>query len=45
MSTATGFAVYDETLERFVTGVHDTQAKADAELVKVKGHKYDTRKV
>jgi hypothetical protein len=46
MSTATGFAVYDTTLARFVTGVHDTAAKAEAEAPKApKGHKYDTRKV
>jgi hypothetical protein len=40
-----GHAVYDLTLERFVSGVHDTAAKAEAEVVKVKGHKYETRKV
>lgn len=46
MSENTGHAVYDETLERFVTGVHDTAAKAEAEAGKAPtGHKFTTRKV
>lgn len=46
MSTATGYAVYDETLERFVSGVHDKAADAEAEAGKTPtGHKRATRKV
>lgn len=46
MSTATGHAVYDLTLARFVSGVHDTAAKAEAEAgTTPKGHKRETRKV
>lgn len=41
----TGYAVYDHTLLRFVTGVYLTKADAEAELTKVKGHKYETRAV
>jgi hypothetical protein len=40
-----GHAVYDLTLERFVSGVYDTAKAAEAEVVKVKGHKYETREV
>ena len=46
MSTATGFAVYDETLGRFVTGVHAKAADAEAEAGEApEGHKRTTRKV
>ena len=46
MSTATGYAVYDKTLARFITGVHRTAAKAEAEAGDApEGHEYDTRKV
>lgn len=41
----TRYAVYDTTLMRFVTGVHGTKADAEGELVKVKGHRYETRTV
>lgn len=40
-----GHAVYDVTLQRFVGGVHSTKAKADKAVAKVKGHKYETRRV
>lgn len=46
MSTATGYAVYDTTLERFVSGVHAKAADAEAEAGKApEGHKRETRKV
>lgn len=46
MSTATGYAVYDETLERFVTGVHSKAADAEAQAGDTpEGHKRTTRKV
>lgn len=46
MSTATGYAVYDKTLGRFVTGVHRTAAKAEAEAGEApEGHDRETRKV
>lgn len=45
MSTATGYAVYDRTLERFVSGVHPTAKAAEDEVTKVKGHRYTTRKL
>lgn len=46
MSTATGYAVYDTTLARFVTGVHATaKAAEDAAGSTPKGHKRETRKV
>lgn len=46
MSTATGYAVYDETLGRFVTGVHSTAAKAETEAGDTpEGHTRKTRKV
>lgn len=42
----TGFAVYDTTLERFVTGVYDKAADAEAAAPAApKGHKRETRKV
>ena len=41
----TGYAVYDHTLLRFVTGVYLSKADAEAELTKVKGHKYETQAV
>lgn len=45
MSTATGYAVYDKTLGRFVTGVHADAKAAEAEVKKEKGHNYETREV
>jgi len=46
MSTATGFAVYDDTLGRFVTGVHAKAADAEAEAGDTpEGHTRRTRKV
>lgn len=46
MSTATGHAVYDKTLERFVTGVHKTAAQAEAAAGDApEGHERETRKV
>lgn len=44
-TTDTRYAVYDHTLLRYVTGVHGTKADAERELVKEKGHKYETRPV
>lgn len=40
-----GHAVYDTTVKRFVTGVHPTAKAAREASPKVKGHKYETRKV
>lgn len=40
-----GYAVYDETLERFVSPVAKTKAKAEAEVTKAKGHRYTTKRV
>lgn len=46
MSTATGYAVYDETLERFVTGVYKTSTEAEKAAPEApEGHKRTTRKV
>lgn len=46
MSENKGFAVYDETLERFVTGVHDKAADAETAAGDApEGHKRTTRKV
>lgn len=46
MSTVTGYAVYDLTLERFVTGVARTEAQAEKLVTEVlEGHDYETRKV
>lgn len=46
MSENKGHAVYDETLERFVGGVHDTaKAAEDAAGAAPDGHKFTTRKV
>lgn len=46
MTTATGYAVYDETLARFVTGVHAKAADAEAEAGDApEGHEHETRKV
>lgn len=40
-----GYAVYDLSLTRFVTGVYPTKAKAEAAAVKNERHKYETREV
>ncbi len=46
MSVNTGHAVYDTTLERYVTGVHKTAAQAETEAGEApEGHTYVTRKV
>lgn len=45
MSENRGYAVYDKTLARFVTGVHSTAAKAEEAANVVEGHDYETRKV
>lgn len=46
MSTATGYAVYSDTLERYVTGVHAKAADAEAQAGDApEGHKHTTRKV
>lgn len=44
-STGSQWAVYDQTLLRFVTGAHPSKAAAEAELSKEKGHRYTTRQV
>jgi hypothetical protein len=42
----TGYAVYDKTLARFITGVHKTaKAAEDDAPAAPEGHEYDTRKV
>lgn len=40
-----GHAVYDLTVRRFVTGVHPSAKAAREAHAKVKGHKYEVRKV
>lgn len=41
-----GYAVYDETLARFVGGVHKTAAQAESDAGEApEGHTYKTRKV
>ncbi len=40
-----GHAVYDLTLERFVSAVHPDAKAAEDSVARVKGHKYETRKV
>lgn len=41
-----GYAVYSDTLQRFVTGVHKTAAQAEAEAGDApEGHEHTTRKV
>lgn len=41
----TGHAVYDKKFLRYVGGVHDTKAKADAEAKRRKLDKYEIREV
>jgi hypothetical protein len=41
-----GYAIYSKTLGRFITGVHKTAAKAEAEAGDApEGHEHETRKV
>jgi hypothetical protein len=40
-----GHAVYNLTLGRFVSGVHDSAKAAEDAVTKVKGHRYETRQV
>lgn len=42
---ATGYAVYDHTLRRFVGRVKPGKREAERGVAKVKTHRYETRKV
>lgn len=41
----TGHMVYDLTLKRFVGRIGDSKSAAEKTVSKVKGHRYETRKV
>lgn len=41
----TGHMVYDLTLRRFVGRKAETKSKAEKSVTRVKGHKYETRRV